>query len=55
MLIYGWSGQPTDADNRWQFSNSAAAASVILLALVLFFNFAAILLRNRYERSRTGS
>ncbi|CAN5780604.1 phosphate ABC transporter permease PstA [soil metagenome] len=55
MLIYGWSGQPTDADNRWQFSNSAAAASVILLALVLFFNFAAILVRNRYERTRTGS
>ncbi len=53
MLIYRWSGLPskrTEVD--WE--HAAAAAGLVLLILVLFFNIAAIALRNRFERRRDG-
>jgi phosphate transport system permease protein len=54
MLIYSWSGRPpTGQEIDW--SNVAAAAGAVLLALVLFFNIVAIVLRTRYERKRTGT
>jgi phosphate transport system permease protein len=37
------------------FAADAAAAIIVLLALVLLLNVAAILLRNRYERKRSGA
>lgn len=55
MLIYNWSGRPDapGADIGW--SNAAAAAGLVLLTIVFLFNLAAILLRNRFERVRTGT
>jgi phosphate transport system permease protein len=44
-IIYNWARQPGD---EWKPLTSAAI--VVLLALILVVNLAAILLRNRYER-----
>jgi phosphate transport system permease protein len=55
MLIYNWSGRPDTAGEEVGWANTAAAASLTLLVLVLFFNAAAIWLRNRFERKRVGT
>ncbi len=55
MLIYNWSGRPDPAGADIGWSEAAAAAGLVLLVLVFFFNIAAILLRNRFERTRTGT
>ncbi len=55
MLIYSWSGRPDPADSVLGWSNVAAAAGLVLLMLVLAFNAAAIVLRTRFERKRTGT
>jgi phosphate transport system permease protein len=55
MLIFNWSGRPNDPDAEVTWSNVAAAAGLVLLVLVLIFNTAAILLRNRFEKKRTGT
>jgi len=55
MLIYNWSGRPDSPDAEVGWANAAAAAGLVLLILVLFFNVAAILLRNRFEKRRTGT
>jgi len=47
IVITTWAGQPQAG-----FVALTAAASVVLLAVVLFANAAAILLRNRYETKR---
>jgi phosphate transport system permease protein len=44
-VIFNWSRQPGA-----EFEHMAAAASVLLMALILLVNATAILLRNRYER-----
>jgi phosphate transport system permease protein len=44
-VIFNWSRQPGQ-----EFEHMAAAASVLLMALILLVNATAILLRNRYER-----
>jgi phosphate transport system permease protein len=46
VIVYDWARKPQDA-----FRADAAAAIVVLLAVTLFANTVAILLRNRYERS----
>ncbi len=46
MLVYDWSRKPQEA-----FRQDAAAAIVVLLAITLFANGIAILLRNRSEQS----
>jgi phosphate transport system permease protein len=46
VIVYDWARKPQDA-----FRADAAAAIVVLLAVTLFANAIAILLRNRYERS----
>jgi phosphate transport system permease protein len=55
MLIYNWSGRPDQPDSEIGWSNAAAACGLFLLMLVLFFNAAAILLRNRFEKRRAGT
>jgi phosphate transport system permease protein len=45
MIIYNWARQPGEG---WR--HLTAAAVVALLAVILFVNLVAILLRNRYER-----
>jgi phosphate transport system permease protein len=55
MLIFNWSGRPNTPGAEVTWSNVAAAAGLVLLVLVLFFNAAAILLRNRFEKKRTGT
>ena len=45
--------QHAGAEVTW--SNVAAAAGLVLLVLVLFFNAAAIVLRNRFEKQRSGT
>lgn len=55
MLIFNWSGRPDDPNSDIGWANAAAAAGLFLLVLVLFFNAAAIVLRNRFERRRVGS
>ncbi|MEZ5251080.1 MAG: hypothetical protein R2713_18230 [Ilumatobacteraceae bacterium] len=54
MTIYSWSAK---ADPRFglRFDNTAAAAGVVLLALVLLFNIVAVYFRNKYEKKRTGT
>ena len=44
-IIFSWSRQPGE-----EWAQLTAAAIVVLLAVILLINFAAILLRNRYER-----
>ena len=48
-------GPPRPARREIGWSNVAAAAGLVLLVLVLFFNAAAILLRNRFEKRRAGT
>ena len=55
MLIFNWSGRPDQPGAEVGWANAAAAAGLVLLILVLFFNVAAILLRNRFEKRRTGT
>jgi phosphate transport system permease protein len=55
MTIYSWSSKADVPGSVLGFENVAAAAGVVLLALVLFFNIIAVVLRNRYERKRTGT
>jgi ABC-type phosphate transport system permease subunit len=45
IQIYQWTSRPQD-----EFRNIAAAAILVLLALLLTLNAAAILLRNRYNK-----
>jgi phosphate transport system permease protein len=54
ILIYTWTGRPQPPDSAYSFTEAAAGAGVVLLLLVMFFNISAILLRNRFERRRTG-
>jgi phosphate transport system permease protein len=55
MLIYNWSGRPDKPGADLGWSNAAAAAGLVLLTIVFLFNLAAILLRNRFEKVRTGT
>lgn len=55
MLIYSWSGRPDSSAGPIGWSNSAAAAGLVLLSLVLMFNLVGILLRQRFESKRTGT
>ena len=55
MLIFAWSGRSAPPGSETTWANSAAAAGLTLLVLVLFFNAAAIVLRNRFEKKRTGT
>ena len=55
MLIYSWSGRPDASEGPVGWSNSAAAAGLVLLTLVLAFNLVGILLRQRFESRRSGS
>src|SRR5829696_6009296 len=55
MLIYNWSGRPRPTGSEYGFTESAAAAGLVLLVIVLFFNAGAIYLRNRFERVHIGS
>ncbi len=55
MTIYSWSSKADVPGSVLGFENVAAAAGVVLLVLVLFFNIIAVVLRNRYEKKRTGS
>ena len=55
MLTYSWSGRPDSGESSVGWSNSAAAAGLVLLVLVLAFNVVGILLRNHFEAKRVGS
>ena len=55
MTIYSWSSKADVPGSVLGFDNVAAAAGVVLLALVLFFNIIAVVLRNKYEKRRTGT
>jgi phosphate transport system permease protein len=55
MLIYSWSGRADEPGAELSWGNSAAAAGLVLLLLVLAFNTVAIVLRIRFERRRTGT
>jgi phosphate transport system permease protein len=55
MLIYNWSGRPDVSGTDISWSNVAAAASLVLLVLVLSFNIVAVVLRNKYEKKRVGT
>jgi phosphate transport system permease protein len=46
VIVYDWSRKPQDA-----FRADAAAAILVLLAITVFANAIAIVLRNRYERT----
>lgn len=54
MLIYRWSANADPQDATMSFSNAAASAGLIMLALVLLFNITAIMLRARFEKRRVG-
>ena len=54
MLIYSWAGRPATGETI-DWPNVAAAAGVALLGVVLLFNIIAIVLRNHYEKRRTGT
>lgn len=54
MLIFSWSGRPSQGDEV-DWSNVASAAGVVLLVMVLAFNIIAVVLRTRFERQRTGT
>ncbi len=49
IQIYQWTSRPQD-----EFRNLAAAAILVLLILLLSLNASAVLLRNRFDRSRAG-
>lgn len=55
MLIYSWSGRPDSGASATGWSNSAAAAGLVLLVLVLAFNMVGIILRNHFEAKRVGT
>ena len=55
ILIYQWTGRPKPPNSEFAFTESAAAAGVVLLVIVLLFNASAIYLRNRFEKTRVGS
>lgn len=55
ILIYSWTGRAQPPGSEYSFTQAAAGAGVMLLVLVMFFNVSAIVLRNRFERRRTGS
>jgi phosphate transport system permease protein len=55
MLIFDFSGRADTPGTEVTWSNVAAAAGLVLLVLVLFFNTAAVLLRNRFEKQRAGT
>jgi phosphate transport system permease protein len=55
MLIYNWSGRPDTPGAEYGWSSAAAAAGLVLLIIVFLFNLAAILLRNRFEKVRSGT
>ena len=55
MLIYSWSGRPDSGESSVGWSNAAAGAGLVLLALVLAFNILGILLRNHFEAKRVGT
>ena len=54
IVIFGWANNPNTPGKRTglTFEDLNAAAIVVLLAMVLVLNAAAILLRNRFERRR---
>jgi phosphate transport system permease protein len=54
MLIFSWSGRPPKGEEL-DWTNVAAATGVVLLGLVLVFNILAVVIRNKYERKRTGT
>lgn len=55
ITIYSWSSKADPPGSVLGFENVAAAAGVALLVLVVLFNIVAVVLRNRYERKRTGT
>jgi len=55
MLIFSFSTRADRPDAEIGWTNAAAAAGLMLLVLVLFFNIAAVLLRNRFEKRRVGT
>lgn len=55
ILIYQWTGRPQPPGSEFAFTESAAAAGVVLLLIVFAFNVASILLRQRFERRRAGA
>lgn len=55
MTIYSWSAKADPPGSELRFENTAAAAGVVLLALVLLFNIIAVYFRNKYEKKRTGT
>lgn len=54
ILIYQWTGRPKPPNSDFAFTESAAAAGLVLLVIVLVFNASAIYLRNRFEKTRVG-
>lgn len=50
IQIYQWTSRPQD-----EFRNLAAAAILVLLVLLLSLNASAVLLRNRFDRSRANA
>ena len=54
MLIYRWSANADPTDATLSFSNAAASAGLVMLALVLLFNITAIVMRSRFEKRRVG-
>jgi phosphate transport system permease protein len=55
MTIYSWSAKATPPGSELEFGEVAAAAGVVLLLIVLVFNIVAVVLRNKYEKRRTGT
>jgi len=55
MIIYSWSAKATPPGSTLTFAEVAAAAGVVLLCIVLVFNVVAVVLRNKYEKRRTGT
>ncbi|MFW2333776.1 phosphate ABC transporter permease PstA [Ilumatobacter sp.] len=55
ILIYQWTGRSQPPGSEFSFTESAAAAGVVLLVIVFTFNVVAILLRQRFERRRAGA
>jgi phosphate transport system permease protein len=56
IVVYGWANEVPKPGKLTglTFEDLNAAAIVVLLALVMLLNTAAILLRNRFERNRQG-